>query len=301
MAQNFITVADALHWAENAFDQAGLFYGHGTDNAWDDAVAIIIHVLDLPVDVSDDVLSKVLTNEQSHKIEQLFNQRIEQKIPVAYLTQQTWFCGLPFYVDQRVIIPRSPIAELIESQFEPWIQADRVYNILDLCCGSACIAIACAYAFPQASVDAIDLSSDALAVAAINVEQHKLETRVNLIQSDLFQAIKNKQYDIIVSNPPYVDASDFSNMPREYQHEPELALTSGHDGLELTRKILSQADEFLANDGIIIVEVGNSANALEQAYPDVEFTWMEFERGGDGVFLLTKQQLAQFNLSKEAI
>lgn len=291
MSQKFTTVAAALTWAENAFADAHLYYGHGTDNAWDDAVAILVFVLSLPVDVSDDVLPRVLTAEESEQLDNLFQQRISQRIPSAYLTQQAWFCGLPFYVDERVIIPRSPISELIINQFSPWIEEQNVHRILDLCCGSACIAIACAYAFPEATIDAVELSEQALVVADINVQQHEVQHQVQLIQSDLFANVANQQYDIIVSNPPYVDAEDIASMPNEYHHEPAMALASGCDGLDITRRILLHAAEFLTEQGILIVEVGNSAETLECLYPNLPLIWLEFEQGGQGVFMLTKSQL----------
>lgn len=291
MPQKFTTVADALSWAEKAFLDADLFYGHGTDNAWDDAVALLIYVLNLSPDVSETVLQQVLTEQESQQLANIFQRRIDEQMPVPYLTQQTWFCGLPFYVDERVIIPRSPIGELIVNQFSPWINADAVHTILDLCCGSACIAIACSYAFPEAKVDAVDLSSDALEVAKINIEKHALEQQVQCIESDVFEQVPLKQYDIIVSNPPYVDADDIASMPKEYHHEPAMALASGMDGLDVTRRILAKATNYLSEQGILIIEVGNSAPALETAFPKLPFTWLEFEYGGDGVFMLTKQQL----------
>lgn len=294
MPQKFTTVRDALEYAEHAFSEAGLYFGHGTDNAWDEAVALVIAVLDLPPDVDNSVLTQALTEAQSARCDELFQLRLEKRIPSAYLTQQTWFCGLPFHVDERVIIPRSPIAELIQDQFSPWVEATHIKRVLDLCCGSACIAIACAYAFPDAKVDAVDISNDALAVAKINVAEHHLAERVALMQSDVFSAI-DKQYDIIVTNPPYVDAADIASMPAEYHHEPSLALASGADGLELTRQILCDAAQHLTDDGILVCEVGNSADALEVSFPGVAFTWLSFEHGGDGVFLLTKKQLLALN------
>lgn len=287
----FNTVQDALQWAESNFTRAELYFGHGTDNAWDDAVAILTHVLDLPYDVDRSVLSRQLTQSEQQQLFELFNRRINERIPVPYLTQQAWFCGLPFYVDERVIIPRSPIAELIQKHFYPWVNEEGVDAILDLCCGSACIAIACAHAFPKAKVDALDLSQDALEVAKLNVKQHTLEKRVAVIESDLFSAVPGKKYDIIVSNPPYVDANDFATRPDEYKHEPDMALASGGDGLDATRVILQQATEHLTEDGVLIVEVGNSAEALQQAFPHLPFTWLEFEQGGDGVFLLRREEV----------
>jgi ribosomal protein L3 glutamine methyltransferase len=291
---SFATLQDALLWAESAFNQADLYYGHGTDNAWDDAIALTFTTLQLSFDQDETILTRPLTQIEAAQLLALYQQRIERRIPVPYLTNEAWFCQLPFYVDERVIIPRSPIAELIEQQFYPWIDAHQVNSILDLCCGSGCIAIACAYAFSDAKIDAVDLSTDALAVAAINVVQHEVGACVQLIESDLFSAIPQQRYDIIVSNPPYVDAADLANMPDEYQHEPQLALAAGDDGLALVHQILAQAAQYLTEQGILIVEVGNSATALEAAYPQIPFTWLEFERGGAGVFLLTRKQLLEY-------
>ena len=287
----FTTVEDALTWAEQAFIDADLFYGHGTDNAWDEAIALTLHTLDLPIDSDAAILERSLSSAECEKLYQLFKCRINERIPVPYLTQQAWFCGLPFYVDERVIIPRSPLGELIMQQFTPWIEPNKVHKILDLCTGGACIAIACTYAFSEATIDALDISPDALTVANLNVQQYQLEQQVRLVQSDVFAALTNEQYDIIVSNPPYVNAIDFADMPTEFSQEPTLALASGVDGLDITREILANAAKYLTAQGILIVEVGNSAAALEKAFPDIPFTWLEFENGGDGVLLLTKSEL----------
>lgn len=290
----FKTVAEALHWALKAFTAAGLCYGHGTDNAWDDAVALTLPVLGLPVDANKHVLQHCLSFAESKQLQRLYRRRIEERIPVPYLTQQAWFCGLLFYIDERVIIPRSPLAELIVQQFLPWIAPDRVRRILDLCTGSGCIAIACANAFPDAKVDALEFSTDAIAVAKINVTQHQLENRVRVLQSDVFATLTDERYDIIVSNPPYIDAQDFATMPTEFQHEPKLALAAGKDGLDIVRKILGQATNYLTENGILVVEVGNNAVAVEAAFVHLPFTWLAFANGGDGVFLLTQSELAAY-------
>lgn len=287
----FKTVEQALMWAEKEFNNANLYFGHGTDNAWDEAVAILIYVLQLPPDVTKDVLSQKLTAEQSAQLFELFTQRIEQKTPVPYLTKQAWFCDMPFYVDERVLIPRSPMAQLIANEFVPWVAAKQVKNILDLCTGSACIAIACAHRFPHAQVDASDLSKDALEVAAINIAQHELQNRVHLYESNLFDQLPKKRYDIIINNPPYVDAEDMADLPEEYRHEPELALAAGTDGLLLVHKILQQAKNYLNPKGILVIEVGNSGAALEAAYPNLPLVWLELGDDTDGVFLIFADDL----------
>jgi ribosomal protein L3 glutamine methyltransferase len=279
------TIRDYIRFATSRF--------HGTDNAWDEAVALILYCLHLPHDINPKVVEARLTQEERKKILDLIDLRIDKKIPAPYLTHEAWFSGLAYYVDERVLIPRSPIAELIENQFQPWINPDRVHSILDLCTGSACIAITCAKNFPGAEVDASDISSDALAVAKINVLRHGVEDQVNLIESDLFSQLPKKKYDIIVSNPPYVSTEEMLALPQEFLHEPKLGLESGKQGLDAAIQILRQAKNHLHEDGILIVEVGNSEHALADAFPNIPFTWLEFERGGGGVFVLTAQQLAE--------
>lgn len=286
------TIRDYGRYAASKFNEAGLFFGHGTDNAWDDAMALILHSLHLPHNINPAILDANLIAEEQAKIQALIDKRVNERIPVPYLTKEAWLAGLSFYVDERVLVPRSPIAELIENHFEPWILYEDVHNILDLCTGSACLAIACAKAFPHAEVDASDISPDALAVAKINVLRHNVEDQLHLHQSNLFEAIPAKKYNVIISNPPYVSADEMSALPAEYRHEPTLGLAAGNTGTDFATDILKNASRYLADNGILIVEVGNSEYALADQYPELPFTWLEFERGGGGVFLLTAEQLA---------
>lgn len=284
------TLQDMLRWGISRMNEAGLYFGHGTDNARDDAVMLVTHCLHLPWDIDSAWQSATLTRSEREAIVELFVRRINERIPTPYLTGEAWFYDLPFYVDERVLIPRSPIAEIIAARFQPWLGNKSVNRIMDLCTGSGCIGIACAMEFPQAHVELLDISFDALALADDNITRHQLNDRVIALQSDLFAAADG-QYDIIVSNPPYVDADDMSCLPEEFHNEPELALAAGEDGLDLVRIMLAEARQYLADDGIFIVEVGNSWPALEEAYPRVPFMWQEFELGGHGVFVLTAQQL----------
>lgn len=285
------TIRDFIRYATSCFHQGALYYGHGTDNAWDEAIALVLHTVHLPHDVNPTVLEANLTQEEKNALFALIDKRVKQRIPVPYLTHEAWFYNLPFYVDERVLIPRSPIAELIEHHFEPWIQPENVNNILDICTGSGCIAIACAKAFPEASVDASDISKDALAVASINVLRHGVEKQLQLHEADLLTNLPAKKYDIIVSNPPYVNAEDMAELPAEYLHEPALGLKAGDDGLDLAKRILHDAANYLTPHGILVVEVGNSETALIEQFPNVPFTWVEFERSEGGVFLITAEQL----------
>ena len=286
------TIRDLIRWGASRMNEAGLHFGHGTDNAIDEAAALVLHTLHLPPDLHTEYLQARLTPSEKQAALRLLEQRIAERKPAAYLTQRAWFMGLPFYVDERVLVPRSPLAELIERHFAPWLSDSRpIGDILDLGTGSGCIGIACAYAFPDARVDLADISADALDVARRNVAEHGLEDQVEVIQSDLFSALKGRHYDLIISNPPYVGLEELDNLPAEYHHEPRLGLAAGAEGLDVVMEILRQATDYLKRDGLLIVEVGASQYALCETFPDVPFTWLEFERGGQGVFLLNAAQL----------
>ena len=290
------TVGEMLEYGQMLFEQSDIYFGHGTDNAWDEAVYLLSSVLKLPPDADRSLLDNSVTADDQEKITALYQRRIDERVPAPYITKQAWFCTLPFYVDERVIVPRSPIAELIYNQFQPWC-TESPKKILDLCTGSGCIGIACAYAFERAQVVLSDISPEALEVTAINIQQHDLDSRVTAIESDLFSSFEssaNNSFDLIVSNPPYVDADDLAQMPDEYGHEPDLALASGDDGLDFTRRLLREAANYLTEQGVLIVEVGNSSVALEKAFPKVPFTWLEFSEGDGGVFVLTRTQLRQY-------
>jgi ribosomal protein L3 glutamine methyltransferase len=295
------TLGDLVRWGASCFQEAELTYGHGTDNALDEAFNLVRHALHLPHDLPSYMGTCNITKAERRKVVQLLTDRVMTRKPAPYLINEAWFAGLAFYVDERVLIPRSPISELIEVHFEPWIDSERVHRILDLCTGGGCIAVACALAFPEAQVDATDISDAALEVAAVNVERYALENQIQLIQSDVFDGLNSAQeiliegtklqYDIIVSNPPYVNARDMAALTEEFRHEPPQALAAGHDGLDIVKRILKQAADFLVPQGILVVEVGNSYPELIAQYPQLPFVWPEFVKGGHGVFVLTKEQL----------
>lgn len=285
-------IADFVRFAATQFHQSDLYFGHGTDNPWDEAVAIVLQMLDLPADYPQSMLGATVLSEEKKHLIQAIKTRVVQRKPLAFITNKAYFAGLEFYVDERVLVPRSPIAELIHNDFYPWLEADNP-KILDLCCGSGCIGLAIAAYIEDAEVTMSDVSEDALTVAEINIERLGLYHKARAVHSDLFDHLEGETFDLIVSNPPYVDEEDLADMPQEYQHEPEIGLGSGEDGLEITRQILENAAYYLSDQGVLIVEVGNSWPALEESLPDVPFNWIEFEQGGDGVFVLTKQQLLE--------
>ncbi len=294
------TIQDFIRWGTSRFTAADLYFGHGTDNARDEAMWLVAHALQLPSPLPAQFYPCHLTPSERAQVADLLKRRITERRPAAYLTGQAWFAGLEFAVDERVMIPRSPLAELIENQFAPWRDPNQIEWVLDLCTGSGCIGLAIAAHLPDTMVDLVDLSAEALAVATINLQclanaHDGLATRVEIIQSDLFAQLDGRRYDVIISNPPYVNAADLEALPPEYQHEPQLAFAAGEDGLDCVKQILQAAPEYLNDDGILLVEVGNSAAALEARFPDVPFTWLEFERGGSGVFLLYKHQLVDYH------
>ena len=293
-----ITLRDFLRWTTSRFLEAGLFYGHGNDDAFNEASQLLLSALYLPVHELPDVfLDARLTDTEKTNLLTLIEKRIEQRIPLPYLTHEAWFANLPFYVDERVLIPRSPFAELIENDFQPWLtSSENVHRILDLCTGSGCIAIALAMAFDNAQVDAVDISEDALAVAKINIDKHHLQDQVNPIHSDCWQALTpNEQYDLIVSNPPYVGADEMAALPQEYRHEPASALEAADNGLALVEEILLHAADYLSNDGLLFVEVGNTDLAVDDKWPEVAFVWLDFEFGGHGILCSRRQTVSPSN------
>ena len=288
------TVRDLVRWGVSRFHENGLVFGHGTDNAFDEARVLVSHALHLPADFPEHYLAARVTEEERETVLALLNRRVETRKPAAYLTGEAWFAGLPFYVDERVLVPRSPMAEWIERGFTPWLEPDNVERVLDLCTGSGCIGIACAVHFDNADVDIVDISREALAVAKSNVERHDLEDWVNVIESDLFDALEPARYQLIISNPPYVSDEEMQTLPEEYHHEPVIGLRADQAGLAIVVRLLAQAADWLTDDGILVVEVGNSQDVLVECFPDVPFIWLDFERGGHGVFLLDAAQAQEY-------
>ncbi len=285
-------MAEAIRRTAARFARARLYFGHGTETAADEAAWLVGHVCAIAPEKLKAKLSRTLTAAQARKLDALASLRIATRKPLAYLLKEAWFAGMKFYVDERVIVPRSLTAEFILERFEPWVRPKRVRRILDLCTGSGCMAIALAKSFPRARVDAVDISQDALAVARVNVRRHRLTKRVRLVRSDLFEQLKGGRYDLIVSNPPYVTASEMKALPREYRHEPRLALEAGRAGLDVIRRILARAEDHLTPDGVLVVETGNSRRRLETAFPRLPFVWLATSTGDDSVFLLTATELA---------
>jgi len=268
-----------------------LFYGHGTDNPHDEAVYLVLRALHQSFDITDAELDSPLEKSRQQLLTALIEKRIKERMPVAYLINEAWFAGMPFYVDQRTLIPRSPLAELIESKFSPWVNEKQVTSILDIGTGSGCIAIASALAFPEASVVATDVDDNVLEVAKRNIDSYNLSDRVELLNSFVFRGMPPMIFDLIVSNPPYVSVTEMQSLPAEYRHEPNLGLAAGEDGLVIVEEILRESYKYLSELGILVVEVGSSQQAVVDAFPGVPFTWLEFEYGGEGVFLLTAAEL----------
>lgn len=289
-----VTIQDFIRWGASRFNAAGLFFGHGTDNALDEAALLVLHCLHLEPGLPASFRECRLTPGERVTVTDLIERRVAERVPAAYLTQSAWFAGLEFFVNEQVLVPRSPIAELIEAGFDPWIDGERIGRVLDLCTGSGCIGIAAAVYLPDADVDLVDISASALDVARRNVARHEVADRVRVLNSDLFSALSSDRYDVIVSNPPYVSIPEYEDLPPEYRREPELGLLAGEDGLDIVLRILREAGRHLTDQGILILEVGSSALELEQRLPDVPWTWIEFERGGEGVLLLAREQIETY-------
>jgi len=295
-----MTARELISHGAALFEQAGLGFHHGTDNALDEAALLVLHALGIGYDQPDSVLDRPVSPADRQRVEALLERRVATRKPAAYLTGEAWFAGLPFHVDERVLVPRSPLAELIEAAFAPWADPARVGAVLDLCTGSGCIGIACAYAFPGAQVVLSDVSGDALDVARRNIALHKLDARVEAVASDVFSGLAHRQFDIIVSNPPYVPHDELAALDPEFGHEPALGLAAGADGLDIVLRILRDAARHLHPGGILVVEVGHTEQALVELFPGLPFVWLEFERGGEGVFLLEREQLVAHQTQLDA-
>jgi len=288
--QALTTIRDLVRWGASEFGRRGLVFGHGTDNALDEAFHLVLHRLHLTADLPTLYLESAVTSSEREAVLGLLQQRIDTRKPAAYLIGEIQFCGLSFYVDERVLVPRSPIAEMIEARFQPWIAGEPL-QILDLCAGSGCIGIACADIFEDAEVDLADIDTGALEVSRRNIARHDLATRVNAIQSDLFDALVGRRYDLIVSNPPYVPTAEWEALAPEYQREPKLALEAGEDGMDIVERILVEAPDYLTDDGLLVCEIGGSLDEFEIRYPTIPASWPEFQRGGDGVFVISRSDL----------
>ena len=295
----FSTPRDLIRHAVTRFNTAKLFFGHGSSNAFDEAAFLILHALKLPIDKLEPFLDARLLPEEVQSVLDLIERRAAERVPAAYLTNEAWLGGYRFFVDERVIVPRSFIAELIPEQFSPWLSdAESIENILELCTGSGCLSIMLADAFQNAKIDAVDISTDALAVAQRNIDDYKLQDQIQLIASDLYTHVPNKKYDLIVTNPPYVNANSMEILPQEYRWEPQIALAGGQDGMDLVRKIVAGAAEHLTPNGVLIVEIGNEYEFAQAAFPEVELTWLSTSAGDEAVFLLTAEQLAATQTKK---
>lgn len=298
LAEELFTIRDWLRFTVSQFEESDIFFGHGTDNSYDEAVWLVMSALHLPHDTLHNFMDAVITEQERKHLAHLIEQRVTKRTPTAYLLREAWLRGFKFYVDERVIVPRSFIAELLdfneegEHGLQPWIEHPELINsAADICTGSGCLGILLANAFSDATIDVVDISTDAIAVCNINIANYGLQEQITAIQSDMFTALKGKSYDLIISNPPYVDAPSMAKLPTEYRNEPQIALGSGHAGLDHTHTILREAAKHLNDDGILVVEIGHNRDALEAAYPDLAFTWLQVESGDQFVFLLTKEQL----------
>lgn len=292
---NLHTIRDYIRWTISEMAVNQVYFGHGSDSIWDESVHLVLSAINVSHDIdSNMVASRLLTEEKKKIIDYVYQRACERK-PLPYILKKAWFVGMEFDIDERVIIPRSPIAELIRNDFSPWVNdIDDIKNVLDLCTGSGCIGIACSEVFENANITLVDISDDALAIANHNIKKHQVGDRVKAIKSDLFNNLKGQKFDVIISNPPYVDKEDLDSMPKEYHYEPKLALEAGDDGLEIAKRIILEADQYMTEKGVLIVEVGNSQYALMEMCPDVPFTWLSFAEGGDGVFLLTYDELVKY-------
>lgn len=290
--QELLTLRDLIRYGVSRLNAAQVALGHGSDNAWDETVYLVLHALHLPLDTLEPFLDARVLSEERNRVLELIDRRVTERVPAAYLTNEAWLRGHRFYVDARVIVPRSPIAELVDEGLSPWVQdAQAVDSVLDMCTGSGCLAILSALAFPYAQVDAVDVSPDALEVARRNVDDYGLGDRLALHQSDLFDSLPERQYDVIVCNPPYVNSGSMDVLPQEYRHEPHLALAGGADGMDLVRRILQAAPRYLSENGVLVLEIGHERDFFEAAFPELSPVWLDTEEASDQLLLLTREQL----------
>ena len=290
--QELLTLRDLIRYGVSRLNAAQVALGHGSDNAWDETVYLVLHALHLPLDTLEPFLDARVLDEERNRVLDLIDRRVTERVPAAYLTNEAWLRGHRFYVDARVIVPRSPIAELLDEGLSPWVQdAQAVDSVLDMCTGSGCLAILSALAFPYAQVDAVDVSPDALEVARRNVDDYGLADRLALHQSDLFDSLPERQYDVIVCNPPYVNSGSMDVLPQEHRHEPQLALAGGADGMDLVRRILQAAPRYLSENGVLVLEIGHERDFFEAAFPELSPVWLDTEQASDQLLLLTREQL----------